>query len=210
MEKRHTKWPFQGATLETPGSNYEIKRQTRWPAWKVDQQSKSLTRAPEHEETFKPCKDTISESHVNDASLKNVLLAKPSEPAEQGDRKLSALYEPFLELDLGDTRAIVAYRKNSDRRLVAIATILIQEDIENTLKLLVAKRPEHVVEIHEIFPLTNMLYIVSEHMEVSLSQMLCTPLELSEEQIATICKQVLRIGYFQTWARLTDTDSSGH
>jgi hypothetical protein len=86
-----------------------------------------------------------------------------------------------------------AYRKNSGRGLVAIVTILIQENIENILELLIAKRPEHVVEIHEIFLWTSMLYIVSEHMEVSLSQMLCAPLKLSEEQIATICKQVLGI-----------------
>jgi hypothetical protein len=186
MEKRHTKWPFNDANLETSGSNYEIKRWTRWPAWKAEQQINPLTTVPECLKLSENSESTISEPHDDDTTLKDV-------PAEQSKQKLSTLYEPFLEIDLGGTRTIVAYRKNSGKGLVAIVTILIQENIENILELLIAKRPEHVVEIHEIFLWTSMLYIVSEHMEVSLSQMLCAPLKLSEEQIATICKQVLGI-----------------
>jgi hypothetical protein len=74
-----------------------------------------------------------------------------------------------------------------------IGTILIQEDIEMFLELLIAKRPEHVLQIHETFPLTNMLYIISKHMVGFLPEMLCAPLELSQNQTATICKQVLMI-----------------
>ncbi|KAI9676518.1 MAG: hypothetical protein M1817_000676 [Caeruleum heppii] len=96
-------------------------------------------------------------------------------------------YQAFLKRDQAGS-AVIAHRTNASFDLVAIKEVNLEDQDEVASSV----RPAHknLVTIIEIFSSKDSLYMVYEPMEISLSDIQASVLELEEPHVAAICVEV--------------------